>query len=97
VKLVPAPDGSTVVDVAFEFVQEMELAYWPSVLDEPAAITSLNVYVPAAASSTPVVALRPAPEVVAVPTVDAPVTTLIVNWSAALIRLTMVLFRVSRG
>ena len=43
VKLVPAPEGSTVVDVAFEFVQEMKLVYWPIVLEDPAAITSLSV------------------------------------------------------
>ena len=43
VKLVPEPDGSTVDEPANELVHAIELAYWPSVPTEPAAIASLSV------------------------------------------------------
>ena len=88
-KLVPVPAGNTVADAA-ALEHEIEFPYWPSVLADPPAIDSLNVYVvpaePVATVTVPPVMVDPVPPVVAVEP-PAPATD-ITNWSVLLNRLT---------
>ena len=79
---VPVPEGSAVVDPAFEFEQLMLAAYWAMVLVLPAAIASLKVkVVPEVTEVLPVAALTAPPDVVALATVLAPFVIATVNWS----------------
>jgi hypothetical protein len=84
---VPLPLGSVVDEPPFVLVHEIELPYCPITDADPAAIASVSVYVvPLVSTWLPVVAVVPAPLVVADATVAAPFLIATVNWSDALAR-----------